>query len=265
RFGATPQGYEAMIDLAETLVELRRPEDALAATESAFAIEEAVASENKPLQGWVLEVFARASLVKTRLLLAQRDPKKALAAPEKAPDAGPLRDLLRIERAEAWARDGKMQEALGDLERVASSDPTGAVGDLALQRLAALTGRATGAVSSERALKHMNDALDRGQPSLALSQARAAFAAARVEGKKDSELVALEGMARSFEAQRRIVEARLAYEEVAASEKAPSDLAVRSALGAVRCAEQERARDPGWHALSVCERALALLERRDPA
>lgn len=267
RCGGRPEAYEAAIDLAEALVELRRPDDALAAAESGVSIEEAAGG---PLKGALLEIFERASLVKARILLGKNDAKKALAACERAlaavkpDDRSPLASLLRAERADAWAREGKQKEALAELERLASNDPTGPVGDLALQKIARITSSPAAGVSSDRALKHMNEALERKQASLALSHARSALSAARVEGKKESELAALEGVGRSLEAQRRVLEARVAYEEVAGSAKAPADLAMRSALGAVRCAEVERARDPGAHANGVCERTLALLEKRDP-
>jgi hypothetical protein len=268
RFGATLEGHEAAVDMAEALLDLGRGEEALGAVETGLT--DLVG--NGKLEPEVLAVLERASLVEARILLARSKPRKALAAVEAALDAarrsggdeGELALLLGIERAEAWARDGKTREALDELGRLAARGGTGPAGELALERIERIAG-AVPAVSSERALAKMSEALERGQRRLASAQARAALAAARRAGRPARAAQALEGLGRALEGERRVLEAAVAYEEAASlAAAAASDAASRAALGLVRCCEETRTRAPGPFSDTACERALDLLARRDP-
>ncbi len=260
RYGRRAEGFESAIDMAEALTELGRRDEALGAIEAGLAVEDCVDEQGR-LAREPFEIFERASLVKGRLLA--RDPKGALAAFEKAialakrsaiaDEASTTGRLLRVERAQALAQLGKQAEAVRELERMVALDPRGPAGELARQRLAVLGGHE--AVTAKRELEDMNDALDRGQLAVAIARARAARAAARREQNRPDEALALEGLGRALESERRVLEAAIAYEEAAKP---------RAALGFVRCAETVRSRDPGTFANTLCERALALLSR-DPA
>ena len=259
-FGNDPEGFEAASDMAEALLDLGRLDDATVAIESALAVPPSMT-----------DIFERASLVQSRILLARGEASKALAAADKALGVakaageadGMLGRLLAIEHAEALGRLGKTREAALELERIAEAD-TQAVGDLALERLAGLQG-ASASVSSARALHKMEDALGRGQGGLALVHGRMARASARHEGSCAAEAVALEGIARAYEEKKRLLEAAIAYEEAARLPSAPRETSARSALALVRCCEERRARDPGPFSDGECRRALALLEERDSA
>jgi len=260
RYGRRAEGFESAIDMAEALTELGRRDEALGAIEAGLAVEDCV-DENGKLAEAAFEIFERASLVKGRLIA--KDPKGALATFDKAialakksaiaDEATTAGKLVRVERAQALAQLGKQAEAVRELERMIALDPRGPAGELARQRLAVIAGHQE--VTAKRALEDMNEALDRGQHALAIAHARSARLAARREQSKRDEALALEGLGRALEGERRVLEAAIAYEEAATP---------RAALGFVRCAETVRSRDPGPFANTLCERALALLSR-DPA
>ena len=212
-YGTDPElfGFEAAIDMSEAYQEIHDDENATIALESALAIEKLSpdydplhppdAKKGLTLDAQSLDVFARASLKKGMLLKQKRDWKKALAVFDKVfidavqskidYDKNPFGETIKIERAEAMARDGKQKEAIKELEKMAAADQTGPVGQKANAMLARIRSGGGGSsgggieegLKGDRAIALMQEHFDKGDMVASSQYARAALAIA----KRDSQ------------------------------------------------------------------------------